>query len=93
VSYEPDVLFDNFAQRLAQYGSVEGVLAGLRREGFTHILVNQFVYPWIVADFPITPEEQIAWDSFQAKYLTADAIVHTEEPYLVLYRLPSEAEP
>jgi hypothetical protein len=93
VPHEADLLFDNFAQRLAQYGSPEGVYAGLQAEGFTHLLVNHFVYPWIVTDFAITSQERAAWEEFQARYLTADTLVHAEEDTLRLYRLPSEEGP
>jgi 4-amino-4-deoxy-L-arabinose transferase-like glycosyltransferase len=93
VPHKADVLLDNFAQQLHQYGSPEGVLTGLRDEGYTHILVNQFVYPWIVTDFPITPEEQAAWEEFEAQYLTDDSVIHTEEEFFSLYRLPSTAGP
>lgn len=93
VPCEADVLFDNFAQRLARYDTMEGLLVGLRREGVTHLLVNEFVSPWIVSDFPLTPEEQAGWEEFQAQYLTADAVVHAEGGYLVLYRLPAQAGP
>lgn len=93
VPHEADVLLDNFVQRLHRYGSPPGVLTGLREEGFTHILVNQFVYPWIVTDFPITPEEQAAWEEFQAQYLTTDLLVHAEEEYLKLYRLSPTVGP
>ena len=58
VAHEADTLLNNSPQRLAQYGSPEGVLAGLHREGFTHVLVNQYIYPWIVAEYPLTPEEK-----------------------------------
>jgi hypothetical protein len=88
--HEADVLLDNFAQRLAKYGSPKDVLTGLRREGFTHLLVNGFVYPWIAKDFPITPEEQAGWEAFQAQYLTEQTLIHAEEEYLSLYRLPGE---
>jgi 4-amino-4-deoxy-L-arabinose transferase-like glycosyltransferase len=89
VPHEPDPLFDNFSQLVARYGSVDGVLAGLRAEGVTHLLVNQFIYPWIVTDYPLTPEEQTLWEEFQGRYLGQDAVVYTDGEYLVLYRLPN----
>jgi hypothetical protein len=93
VPHEADTLLNNFPQRLAQYGSPEGVLAGLRKEGFTHILVNQYVYPWIVTDYPITGREQAAWEEFQNRFLTKDRIIHAEDDFLVLYRLSATTEP
>jgi hypothetical protein len=93
VAHEADTLLNNFPQRLAQYGSPEGVLAGLRQEGFTHILVNQYVYPWIVTDYPITPQEQAAWEEFQRRFLTDDRVIHAEGDFLVLYCLSATAEP
>jgi hypothetical protein len=93
VPHEADVLFDNFAQRLARYGSPEGIAAGLDREGFTHLLVNHFVYPWITSDFPMTAEEQASWTEFQSRYLTDENLVHTEQDYLTLYRLPTRGGP
>ncbi len=93
VPHEADTLLNNFPQRLARYGSPEGVLAGLRQEGFTHVLVNQYIYPWIVADYPITAQEQAAWEEFQRRFLTDDRIIHLEGDLLVLYRLPTTAEP
>ncbi len=89
VPHEADVLFDNFAQSLARYGSPEEVAAGLRSEGYSHLLVNEYVYPWIVRDFPINAEEQDGWEQFAARYLTDETRVHAEGEYLVLYRLPS----
>jgi hypothetical protein len=89
IPYKADVVFDNFGQRLARDGTPEGVLTGLQQEGFTHVLVNAYVYPWIVSDFPITPQEQAGWEAFRARYLTADTLVHTEGEYLELYRLPA----
>ena len=93
VPHDADIVFDNYAQRLALYGSPEAVVEGLRSEGFTHLLVNEFVYPWMVKDFPITPEEQAAWEEFRDQVLTADALVHAEEEILYLYRLPSDKGP
>jgi hypothetical protein len=69
------------------------VLEGLRQEGFTHVLVNEFIYRWIPTEFPITPEEQAAWEMFQARYLTDETLVHAEEEYLQLYRLPTWTGP
>jgi hypothetical protein len=92
VAHRTDILLDNFAQSLARYGSPEGVAEGLLQEGFTHILVNQHIYPWIVKDYPLTPEEKAAWESFQAQYLTPTALVHAEDEYLELYRLTLERE-
>jgi hypothetical protein len=48
VPHEADTLLDNFSQRLARYGSPEGVGIGLREEGFTHLLVNEHVLKWIL---------------------------------------------
>ncbi|MBN1660849.1 MAG: hypothetical protein JXA93_20810, partial [Anaerolineae bacterium] len=93
VPAEPDVLLDNFSQRFARYGSSEVLMAGLRAEGFTHLLVNHYVYPWIVTDFPITPAEREAWEEFQAQYLTDEILVHAEEDYFGIYRLPPAAGP
>jgi 4-amino-4-deoxy-L-arabinose transferase-like glycosyltransferase len=93
VPHDADVLLDNFAQRLARYGSPEGIAAGLGNEGFTHLLVNRFVYPWITSDFPITAEEQSAWEEFSDRYLTDENLVHAEQDYLMLYRLPPEGGP
>lgn len=91
IPHEADVLFDNFAQRLARHGSPEAVVAGLREEGFTHVLVNRFIYPWIAADYPITPEEKAGWEAFQSQVLTEEATIHAEGEYFVLYVLPEEA--
>jgi hypothetical protein len=93
VPHEADTLLNNFPQRLAQYGSPEGVLAGLHQEGFTHILVNQYIYPWILTDYPITTQEQAAWEEFQRRFLTEERVIHKEGDFLVLYRLPATAEP
>jgi hypothetical protein len=88
VPHRADVLLDNFPQLMARYTSPEDILAGLQDEGFTHILVNEYVYPWILRDFPITAEEQAGWEVFEAEYLGTDALVHAEGNYLSLYRLP-----
>ncbi|MBN1661613.1 MAG: hypothetical protein JXA93_24680 [Anaerolineae bacterium] len=88
VPAEPDVLLDNFSQRLALYGTAEALFTSIRREGFTYVLVNHHVYPWIVADFPITAAERAAWEEFRAQYLTDEMLVHAEEEYLGIYRLP-----
>jgi hypothetical protein len=93
VPHEADVLFDSFSQRLAPHGTPEQVAAGLRDEGFTHMLVNEYIYRWIVSDFPITPEEQQAWERFQARYLTAETLVHSEGDYLSLYLLSPGSGP
>ena len=93
VPHEPDPLFDNFSQLLARYGSAEGVAEGLRREGISHLLVNQYIYPWIVADYPLTPEEKATWEEFQARTLSKSAIVYADGEYLVLYQLPAGEEP
>jgi hypothetical protein len=87
VPHKADDLLNNYAQSLARYGSPEGVAEGLVQEGFTHILVNQYIYPWIVSDYPLTPEERTGWERFQAEYLTSDTLVHAEDGYLYLYRL------
>ncbi len=87
IPHKADDLLDNFAQSLARYGSPEGVVEGLVQEGFTHILVNQYVYPWITRDYPLTPEERSGWERFQTEYLTGDALVHAEDGTLYLYRL------
>jgi hypothetical protein len=88
VPHKADDLLDNFAQSLARYGSPEAVAEGLSQEGFTHVLVNQYIYPWIISDYPLTQEERASWERFQAQYLTRDALVHAESDTLVLYRLP-----
>jgi hypothetical protein len=93
VPHRADVLLDNFPQLIGRYASPEGVLAGLQDEGFTHILVNEYIYPWILRDFPITAEEQAGWEAFQARYLGEDTLVHAEEDYLFLYRLPAGGGP
>jgi hypothetical protein len=85
--HKADALLNNYAQSLARYGSPEGVAKGLRQAGFTHILVNQHVYPWITSDYPLTEEERASWEDFQALYLTSDTLVHAEDEYLLLYRL------
>ena len=92
VPHEADTLLNNFPQRLAQYGSPEGVLAGLRQEGFTHVLVNQYIYPWVLTDYPLTAQERAAWEEFQRRFLTDDRIMHAEGDFLVLYRLPTIVE-
>jgi hypothetical protein len=93
VPHEGDVLFDNYAQRQALYGSPEAVVEGLRSEGFTHLLVNEFIYPWMIEEYPLTPEEQAGWEELRDRVLTADALVHAEEEFLYLYRLPPEEGP
>jgi len=86
--HRADTVLDNFAQLWNRYGSPEGVLDGLRQDGFTHVLVNEFVYPWIASDYPLTAEEQAGWEAFRAQYLTGETLVHAEGEYLFLYRLP-----
>jgi len=93
IPHEADPLFDNVSQLLARYGSPEAVAGGLRQAGFTHLLVNQYIYPWIVEDYPLTPAERAAWEDFQARYLVPEALVHDEGDYLLLYRLPQSAVP
>lgn len=93
VPHEADPLFDNFSQALARYGSVEGMVAGLRSEGFTHLLVNEYIYTWVPDGFPITQEELAAWEELQTRYLTGEALVHAEGEFLKLYRLPATPEP
>jgi hypothetical protein len=88
--HEPDPLFDNFSQRVARYGSAPDIVAGLHDEGVTHLLVNHFIYPWIVSDYPITPEEEAIWQAFETQYLTDEAVAYTDGEYLTLYRLPKE---
>ncbi len=91
VPHRADVLLDNFSQYLAHYGSPEEMIAGLNQEGYTHLLVNHHIYPWIVTDFPILPEEEAAWEEFQTHYLTDETLIHAEGDYLRLYRLPPAA--
>lgn len=91
VAHEPDPLFDNFSQLVYRYGSAQGIAAGLRQEGFSHILVNEYIYPWIAADYPLTPEEKAVWEAFEAAYLTPDNLVYSDGEYQALYRLPAEA--
>jgi hypothetical protein len=93
VPHRADPLLDNFAQRLARYGSVDGLASGLHQEGFTHLLVNKYIYPWIAHDFPITLEERAAWEAFGEQYLTDDMVAHTEGDFLVLYQLTARAGP
>lgn len=93
VPHQPDVLLDNFSQFVSRYGSAENVAEGMRREGFTHVLVNQFIYPWIIADYPLTLEERAIWEEFEARYLTEGTAIYTDGEYLMLYRLPPESEP
>ncbi|MEJ2211762.1 MAG: hypothetical protein P8129_22380 [Anaerolineae bacterium] len=89
VPHEPDPLFDNVSQLVYRYGSAEAIAAGLRREGFSHLLVNEYIYPWIVSDYPLTAEEQAVWEEFEDTYLTPEALVYTDGEYLALYRLPA----
>lgn len=91
--HEPDSLFDNFSQSLACYGTPAELPAGLQSEGFTHILVNRYIYPWIAEDYPLTGEEWTAWEQFDAQYLTDEALIHAEGEYLYLYRLSPETGP
>jgi hypothetical protein len=93
VAHEADVLFDNFSQALAPFGSPEGMVDGLRRDGFTHVLVNMYIYPWMVASYPLYSHEQMQWQRFQALYLQDDLLVHSEPEYLYLYRLPTGLKP
>jgi hypothetical protein len=90
VPHEPDVLFDNVSQLIHRYGSAEAVLEGLQEEGVSHLLVNEFIYPWIVKDYPLTSEEQAVWEEFADQYLTEGAIVYTDGKYLVLYKILTE---
>jgi hypothetical protein len=92
IPHQADILLNNFAQSLARYGSPESVADGLVEEGFTHILVNEYIYPWIISDYPLTSEEKAGWDSFQAQFLTRDTLVHAQGEYLQLYRLTPEKE-
>jgi hypothetical protein len=93
VPHEADPLQDNFSQYLARYGSPAEMVAGLRKEGFTHVLVNDYVYPWIVEGFPITPEEQAAWTVLREDYLNDAMLVHAEDDFQRIYRLPAEPGP
>jgi len=93
IPHQADPLFDNVSQLLARYSSPETLLRGLRQEGFTHLLVNEYIYPWIVADYPLTAAERAAWEEFRAQYLTPEALVYDEGGYLLLYRLPQDAVP
>jgi hypothetical protein len=93
VPHEADPLQDNFSQYLARYGSPAGIVAGLRREGFTHVLINDYVYPWIVRDFPMTAEEKDAWDELRRDYLNDENLIHAEGDYQRIYRLPATVGP
>ena len=93
VPHEADVLFDNWAQLVHRYGTADQVAEGLRREGFSHLLVNEYIYPWIVADYPLSLEERTTWEEFQVRTLADSSVVYTDGQYLVLYRLPVEAGP
>jgi hypothetical protein len=66
------------------------MLEGLQTEGLTHLLVNQFVYPWIVQDYPLTTEEKAVWEEFISRYLTDEAVVYTDGKYLILYQIQAE---
>jgi hypothetical protein len=90
VSHEPDVLFDNVSQLVHRYGSTEAMLAGLQEEGVTHLLVNEFIYPWIVSDYPLTSRERALWEEFSERYLTDSLMVYSDGEYLVLYRIQDE---
>jgi hypothetical protein len=87
VPHEPDVLFDNVSQLIQRYGSAEAMLEGLQNEGVTHLLVNEFIYPWIVQDYPLAVEEQSVWEEFADRYLTDDSVVYSDGEHLVLYRI------
>jgi hypothetical protein len=93
VPHRADPLQDNFSQYLARYGSPAEMVGGLRSEGFTHVLINDFVYPWIVRDFPITEDEQAAWEVLRADYFNDETLVHAEGEYQRIYRLPALAGP
>jgi len=93
VPHEADVLFDNWAQLVRQYGTAEKVAEGLRSEGVSHLLVNEYILPWIVADYPLSLEEKAAWEEFKARTLADSTVVYTDGQYLALYRLPAEKEP
>jgi len=93
VPHEADPLQDNFSQYLARYGSPGEIVAGLRAEGFTHVLINDFVYPWIVRDFPITEEEQAAWEVLRTDYFNDETLIHAEGEYQRIYRLPAPTGP
>jgi hypothetical protein len=86
---EADVLFDNFSQLLARYHTVEGILTGLQQEGVTLVLVNEAIFPHIVADYPLAPQEATAWEEWQARVLTDENAVYRGASGLTLYRLPS----
>jgi len=76
-----------------RYGTADQVAEGLRREGFSHLLVNEYIYPWIVADYPLNLEERTTWEEFQVRTLADSSVVYTDGQHLVLYRLPVEAGP
>lgn len=86
---EADVLFDNFSQLLARYDTPEGILAGLQQEGVTLVLVNSEIYPYIVADYPLTDREAAAWEEWEARALTDENALYRGPSGLTLYRLPA----
>jgi hypothetical protein len=90
VPHEPDVLFDNVSQLIHRYGSPDAMLEGLQKEGVTHLMANEFIYPWIVSDYALTADERAVWEKFTDQYLTDDAVVYTDGEYLVLYQIPAE---
>jgi hypothetical protein len=90
IPHDADVLFDNFSQLLARYDSAEGVAVGLEEEGYSHVLVNQFIYPWIVDDYPMTAHEKASWEEFQERYLTEESLRYAQEGFLELHELPAE---
>jgi hypothetical protein len=92
VSHEPDVLFDNVSQLIHRYGSADAMLEGLQKEGVTHLLVNQFIYPWIVKDYPLTIEEKAIWEEFADRYLKDSTLVYSDGTYLALYQVPAREE-
>jgi hypothetical protein len=88
VSHQADPLLDNLSQYVARHHTAEAIIAALRAEGFTHVLVNDYVFPWIVRDFPITTDEVEVWEQLRAEFLNDQSLVHVEEEYQKIYRLP-----
>jgi hypothetical protein len=75
-----------------RHGSAASVGEGLHGEGVIHLLVNQFISPWIAANYALTSEEKAIWEEFKARHLTEGTLVYTEGGYLALYRLPDVTE-
>ncbi|MFQ6015985.1 MAG: ArnT family glycosyltransferase, partial [Anaerolineae bacterium] len=82
----PDAILDNFAHLLHLEGSVEGVVAHLRREGITHVLIYQWGVLFTLENLSdlVGADEARALEEFERRYLTP--IYRDDNGKYVLYR-------